>query len=107
MHPSERRAAERFPVSADARCQFVAPVGQELGPARIKNVSSDGIAVLLNRRVEPGATLAVTVTIQGKTFNRTLLVKVAHVTPQAGGSFLVGGSFSPPLTYEELTALVM
>src|SRR5438128_1419426 len=95
--PSERRAAERFPVSTETTCQFAAPVGADLGATRIKNVSNDGIGLLLSRRVEPGTTLAVSVAIKGKTFNRTLLVRVAHVTPQPGGSFLIGGTFSPPL----------
>ena len=37
---------------------------------------------------------------------KTMLVRVAHVTPINGG-FLVGGTFLEPLTYQELTALVM
>ncbi len=104
--PSDRRAAERFPVTPDTRCGFVAQVGEELGPVRIQNVSTDGIGLLLTRKVEVGSTIAVGVTNAPKGFNRTLLVKVAHVTQQMGG-YLVGGTFSTPLSYDELRTLVM
>jgi hypothetical protein len=103
---TDRRAAERFPVTPDTRCGFVAPVGEDLGPVRIQNVSTDGIGLLLTRRVEVGATLAVGVANAPKGFNRTLLVRVVHVTQQAGG-YLVGGTFTTALTYDELRSLVM
>jgi hypothetical protein len=35
-----------------------------------------------------------------------MLVRVVHVTPEHG-VFLVGGTFNTPLTYDELTTLVM
>lgn len=103
----DRRAAERFPVNQDTRCTFAAPLGTELGPTRVQNVSTDGIGLLVTQRVEVGTQLAICVTTGNKGFSRTLLIQVAHVTQQAGGSYLVGGSFTTPLTYEELTALVM
>jgi hypothetical protein len=36
-----------------------------------------------------------------------MMVRVMHVTSQQGGTFLVGGSFETPLTYDELCAMVM
>ena len=36
----------------------------------------------------------------------SVLVRVAHVTPLTGG-YLVGGSFVTPLTYQEMSALVL
>jgi hypothetical protein len=42
-----------------------------------------------------------------KKFTKTMLVRVVHATPQASGTFLVGGTLETPLTYEELCALVM
>jgi hypothetical protein len=99
--------ADRFPVNKDTRCEFAAPVAEDLGPSRIQNVSTEGVGLLLTRRVEVGARLAVSVANPAKGLARTLLVQVVHVTQQAGGSYLVGGTLSTPLTYEELTALVM
>ena len=37
---------------------------------------------------------------------QTAIVRVAHVTAVPGG-FLVGGTFVTPLTYQEMTALIM
>ncbi len=102
----ERRAAERFPASTAAVCQFVSPVAEDFGPAKIKNVSLEGVGLLLSRRVEPGELLAVTLANPSKGFAKTVLVRVAHAQVQPGGC-LVGGNFEIPLTYEELTALVM
>jgi hypothetical protein len=103
----DRRASERFPIGRDTQCQFVSPVVEDFGPVRIQNVSTEGVGMLLTRKVEVGSLLALGVTNTAKGFARTWLVRVVHVTEQAGGSYLVGGTFTTPLTYEELTALVM
>src|SRR6516164_330127 len=99
---SDRRAHERFPVNADTRCLFGAPVAEEFGPVKIKNVSMGGIGLLLSRRPEPGSLLVVTLANPAKNFSKTLLVRVAHVTPHLG-TYLVGGSFDTPLTYQEMS----
>lgn len=104
--PSDRRASERLPAGADAACSFVSPVVEDFGPARIKNVSLEGIGLIVTRKVESGALLALTLANAARGFSKTVLVRVMHVTPQPGG-FLVGGSFSAPLTYQELTTLVL
>ena len=106
MQEYERRAQDRMLVTTDTACTFVSPVLDDFGPARIQNISMDGIGLLLSSRVEPGTMLAVTLVNAARGINKTVLVRVAHTTPQPGGC-LVGGTFSPPLTYQELTALVM
>jgi hypothetical protein len=60
----------------------------------------------MTRRVEAGSMVAVTLTNPAKNFVKTVLVRVAHATPQPGGC-LVGGTFSTPLSYQDLTAMVM
>jgi hypothetical protein len=102
---SDRRAAERFPVSAHTSCDFLSPVIEDFGPVRIKNVSTSGIGLLANRKVEAGQLLAVGLNNPTQKFSKTLMVRVAHVTASSGG-FLIGGTFTTPLTYDELRALV-
>lgn len=58
------------------------------------------------RRVEPGTLMAVTLTSRGRGFNKTVMVRVTHSTPMAGGH-LMGGTFTTPLSYQEMTTLVM
>jgi hypothetical protein len=65
-----------------------------------------GIGLVIGRRVEVGTLLAVTLSNPARSFAKTMLVRVAHATQQPGGC-LVGGVFATPLTYQELTALVM
>jgi hypothetical protein len=102
----ERRSTERFPASAEATCTFISPVVEDFGPVKMKNVSLEGVGLLLSRRVETGTLLAVTLENPTKRFVKTVLVRVVYAQPQPGGC-MVGGDFDTPLTYEELTSLVM
>jgi hypothetical protein len=104
--PADRRQTERYPVNADAACPFVSPVVEDFGPVRIRDVSMTGVGLLLARRVEPGTLLAVTLTSRGRGFNKVVMVRVTHSTPMTGGH-LIGGAFTTPLTYQEMTTLVM
>lgn len=106
---TDRRAAERLPVSAGTNCPFAGQVSEDLGVPKIRDVSMSGIGLIVSRRVEVGSLLAITIASGENAthkFNKTILVKVAHVTSTHGG-FLIGGTFQEPLTYQEFTALVM
>jgi len=104
--PINRRATERFAVNASTSCSFLSPVVEDFGPVKIKNIAMDGIGLLLAQRLEPGSLLAVSLSNSARSFTRTVLVRVAHVTPDHG-TYLMGGSFTTPLTYEELSKLVL
>lgn len=103
---TDRRAAERMAVGQGTTCSLAAPVTEDFGAARIRDVSLDGVGLTLTRKVEVGALLAVVLANPGKGFSKTALVRVAHVTAVPGG-FSIGGTFATPLTYQELTTLVM
>jgi PilZ domain-containing protein len=105
--PADRRAAERFPVNANTSCNFLSPVLEDFGSVRIKNISNEGIGLIVTEKLQPGLLLAVGLINTERQFNKTLLVRVMHVTAQPGGTFLVGGSFVNPLTYDELKTMVM
>jgi hypothetical protein len=104
---ADRRGAERYPVNADAACPLASPVAEDFGPVKIRDVSMQGVGLLLRRRVEPGTLLAVVLENKARAFSKTALVRVAHVTALPGGAFLVGGTFTAPLTYQEMSALVL
>lgn len=105
--PQERRTAARFPVNADTSCGFVLPVVEDYGPARIQNISTDGIGLILTRDASAGSILVIDLTNKSQSFSKTMLVEVVHSTKQVGGAYLVGGAFLTPLTYEELRRFVM
>ena len=102
----DRRAVDRFQVNADVSCSFVSPVVEDFGRVKVKDVSMQGVGLLLSRRVEPGTLLAVTLSNSTRQFSKTVIVRVVHVTAVLGG-FLVGGTFTAPLTYQETSTLVL
>jgi hypothetical protein len=104
--PADRRASERIPINAGSNCSFIAQAVELSGSVRIKDISMEGIGLLISRKLETGSLLAITLSNQSKNFAKTVMVQVVHVTPQVG-IHLVGGKFTSPLTYQELTALVM
>jgi hypothetical protein len=105
----DRRAAERLAVNAGTGCAFAGQIKEDIGPAKVRDVSLDGVGLIVSRRVEVGSVLAIIITNTSNAnqkLQKTVLVRVAHVTPVHGG-FLVGGTFTEPLTYQEFTSLVM
>src|ERR1041385_6741292 len=56
--PADRRAAERFAVNADTSCPFLAPVAEDFGLTRVRDISMQGVGLLVGRRLEPGTSLA-------------------------------------------------
>lgn len=113
---TDRRAAERMPVKAATSCAFAGRVVEDFGQAKIRDVSMNGVGLVVSRRVEIGSLLVITLVSDApnpmngagapQKFVKTLYVRVAHVTPIHGG-FLVGGTFNEPLSYQEFTALVL
>jgi hypothetical protein len=104
--PADRRATERFPINADSTCSFASQVVENIGSVRIKDISMDGIGLLMSRKLDVGVLLAITLSNPARNLTKTVLMQVMHVTPQVG-TYLVGGKFTAPLTYQELTTLVM
>lgn len=103
---TDRRAAERLPVNAGTSCSFVSPVITDFGAARVRDISLNGVGLVLSRKVEVGSTLVVGIANEERGLAKTMMVRVTHATPIPGG-FLVGGEFATPLTYQEFTSLVM
>jgi hypothetical protein len=103
---TDRRAAERLAVNTGTTCSFVSPVVTDFGAARVRDISLNGVGLVLSRKVEAGTTLVIGIENEGKGLAKTMIVRVTHATPIPGG-FLVGGEFVTPLTYQEFTSLVM
>jgi hypothetical protein len=103
---TDRRASERIPVNTGTACSFAAPIVIDLGTVQVRDVSLEGIGLVLVKRIEVGTLLVIGLENPSRNFSKTMIVQVAHVTPITGG-FLVGGTFADPLTYQEFTALVM
>jgi PilZ domain len=103
---TERRAWIRMPKDQKVTCQpMAAPPADESETAwlgTIRDVSPGGIAVILNRRFEPGTILIVEVSDKPKGAAESRPVRVCHATPETDGRWIIGCAFAWPLSQEEL-----
>lgn len=103
---AERRAWVRYPCDLDSACQPLAGSRGLQWPGKVRNVSVGGIAVGLARRFEAGTVLAIDVQGREEGVLRTVLARVIHVMLQNDGSWLLGCSFTSPLSDDDLQALL-
>jgi hypothetical protein len=104
--PSERRAAVRHACRLDTSCRSVAGIHDVRWPARLRDVSTTGLCLLVSRRFEPGTLLEIDVQNAAGDAPSTLVARVVRVNRQAGGDWAVGCAFATPLSEAELAALV-
>ncbi len=106
--PAECRVRERHPCDLEASCQPVAARGDNdlHWPGSIRDISTSGLGVILKRRFEPGAGLAIELPGVGDRDGETLLARVRHATRLADGRWLHGCAFISELSDDELYAFL-
>jgi hypothetical protein len=105
--PVERRAWIRYPTDRDAFCQ------PETGrkdhdlwwQAQIRDISTGGIGLVLNRGFKPGTLLSVELPSTNQSLLILRLARVVHATAQADGSWVIGCEFATHLRDDDLQAL--
>ena len=105
---AEARASERFPCDVPASCR--PPSDWRRGgmswPAYLRNISNGGMRLVLARRFEPGAALAVEVAgTEDDDSTSTLLARVVHVQQHRQGAWALGCSLVSALSDEEIQTL--
>lgn len=103
----DQRMAVRYDVNPNVTCPYVLPIVQDLGQARIKDVSTEGVGFWMSQKLEPGTLVAVGLSNPTLNFLRTVVIQVVHATRHQGGGWVIGGTFLTPLSYEELRSLLM
>jgi hypothetical protein len=99
------RSAERHSCQVQTTCQPPSAWRKDPWPATIRDISTGGLSLRLNRRFEPGAGLAVELpTEEGGT--NTILARVAHANPGEGGSWILGCKFISELSDEEVRTVL-
>lgn len=102
----ERRASVRFQSNAKGSCQTLSAQRDTAWEATVRNISCEGIGLLLGRRFEPGELLTIELTEAAEGRKRLLLARVAHATSQPEGHWLVGCTLIHPLSEEEVQLLL-
>lgn len=102
------RVVERYPCNLPSACQPIAAREDRdlLWPGTIRDISTRGLGLVLARRFERGAGLAVEVSHPGADSKDTLLARVVHATALPEGRWLLGCAFVSEISPDELNALL-
>ena len=104
----ECRVRPRHACDLEASCQPVAARSDNdlHWPATIRDISTGGVGLVLKRRFEPGAGLAIELPAAGDCSEQTLLARVRHATRLPDGRWLLGCAFISELSDDEVQALL-
>lgn len=104
---AELRVYERFACDLAAAC--LPPSDWKRGgtkwTARVRDVSAGGVCLVLGRRFERGAGLAIELPGPDPASPNTLLARVMNVRAENDGTWVLGCALVSPLSDEELAAL--
>ena len=105
---AEFRVFERHVCGIETACQPIAARGDNdmSWPAEIHDVSVAGLGLILGRRFERGAGLAIEIPKTAAAPADTLLAKVVHVTAHPDERWLLGCAFVSKLSEDEVWRLV-
>lgn len=103
--PTERRVSVRYQAQLKGSCQTLSAQRGTAWQATIRDISQDGIGLLLARRFEPGSTLSIELTDAAGEQAHLLLGRVAHATARPEGGWVIGCALLNPLSEEEIHAL--
>ena len=97
----DRRVVQRFPAPRKVTCRVATIEGTASWPAQLRDVSFLGVGLLVPEQVTVGTQLFIDLTEAG---GRSVMARVVHVTPNAGGGWVVGCALTSELSDEELQA---
>jgi hypothetical protein len=103
----ERRAAPRHGSQLRIVCYPAGAGFSERRQVRLQNISRNGLAVIADRRWEPGTTVIAELPVGEEGATIAMRARVIHLTAQLGGCFLVGCSFEAGLTDAQIQLLTM
>lgn len=100
----ERRVWPRYACDMPAECLPVAARANldVSWSAKIRNISVGGVGLVLDRRFERGAGLAIACQAKGAESSGPFLARVVHATTQSDSSWLLGCTFLSKLSDGEL-----
>jgi hypothetical protein len=104
----ENRAYQRLPCELHGFCTPASDLGSEEARWAIiaRDISPGGVRLVLPRRFQPGAGLAIELQPRGEEQTSTFLGRVIYVRPEPGGFWTHGCQFISPLSQEELKHLI-
>src|SRR5947209_15861989 len=81
---NERRVVVRYPCYLGTSCHALPGDAATEWPARVRDISTSGIGLLVRRPFEPGTLLGVDLVSEDESLTYTLLTEVMHTRAQGG-----------------------
>ncbi len=107
----ERRASQRWASRLKFRCRLKRATEEGAWIASVRDISTNGIGLNVNRPVKAGMSLTLEIPTHAGQINKTVLVRVRHARPLSNqgdgrvGWWVVGGKLSRKLSHEEIEFL--
>src|SRR5262249_31127210 len=103
---TEQRREPRYALPARTWCRLRRAIGNLTWQATVRNLSTEGIGLILNRPVKAGMLLTVELPGHDQEPRMVKMMRVPHAAPQPGGCWWVaGGRFASQLSDAELQRL--
>lgn len=105
--PDDRRVSTRYPCGRKCVCW---PIGQGsycgFWAAKVRDISTAGICLLINRSFEPGTVLVVEMDETADDDSRLLLARIARRAERKRGGYVLGCSLTMELSDHDLMTLL-
>ena len=105
--PAEPKGPSRRPTGLEAFCRSVAAVKDDPWPARVRDLSSGSIGLVLTCRFEPGTLLVIELEKKTQSLTHTLVGRVVHATAQTNGGWMIGCTLANKIAEDDLQALLL
>ncbi|HEY1380629.1 MAG TPA: PilZ domain-containing protein [Gemmataceae bacterium] len=102
---AERRSAVRRQPTLGTVCRLEAADGKS-AVGLVWNISTTGVSMLLNTRVDRGAALRGVLATTNDGFSLPVTLRVAHVAKLQTGDYLIGSQFDRALSADEMRHFV-
>lgn len=103
--PDERRASVRQRFDWDVACELTSYGVGERWSAQVRDISADGLGLVLDRHFDPGTILEVEIGSADGSLAYTVVARVSHSKRLDNGQWLAGCSFVGRVSDEELRDL--
>jgi PilZ domain len=100
------RPVGRKPQGIEAFCRSVAAVKDDPWPARVRDLSSGSIGLILTRRFEPGTLLVIELEKKTANLSTTLVGRVVHATAEKN-AWAIGCTLANKIADDDLQALLV
>jgi hypothetical protein len=102
----ERRRSARHPFELGVATHLAVKIEPNYCQAFVRNISQGGISLLLSRRIEPQAIIALELTHGQNRFKLRTAMQICYVIEVGNGDYILGGPFLCELDEDDLRTLL-